>query len=653
MICKRLLAVLQASVWLLCVPSSANSNILDRGIARNLLLERIKHSEGRGNRGDDSTLSLSRVQALEAENAKLSRDLKKVMGQRDELVKLALYLEQQVQGDKKKLPLSSLHLDRSVKSYIQESKVKHKTPDPVSEKKQEHTRSWPQAAKAKISRLGELWTTKGVLSAGLFHECGLCMECEFDSLLPDTVPNQIITPPPPPPMEANFSFEPRPNCTKCLGCSATLRPVPKKVEYSGVSYSRPTGASKPRMYFVDFAGSKRKNSPVVKLHGFYGQRKAMNPVDVMVSPINGKGQNPSTSGLHEFAMVKFLVRFLDACPVFKDIVTLPLIKGVRTAVPEEGWKMEIAEMVMNEFAEGISPDKLLRLSSNLDKWNDLIKSINSTQLVLTAIFDFLIAQGDRHAENMHIREDGNVKLIDNFDKSLLYPNSFQIPQSYISERLYVSNGGLRHPVSGLPPVWSEGRVDSSSWPILNLDYRCHVSGQKMGVNFPIGVDQCLDFIARPSTSELAETLGISDDIAVAMQLRAFIMKNVGFEEAIAVAHTMKPQARADATLNGQRVRDIQFYNATNFFEHQTFIKRPPCCKLGLRQKTDNHMKGRFTCEGVDITWNHPTPEKYKGDPQLNPDKQEVPRVILDPVAMLKEAKACQRSKNLSRCYVKA
>eukprot|EP00959_Pyramimonas_sp_CCMP1952_P014363 304124-Pyramimonas_sp.AAC.1 len=54
--------------------------------------------------------------------------------------------------------------------------------------------------------------------------------------------------------------------------------------------------------------------------------------------------------------------------------------------------------------------------------------LNSTQVKIAAVFDLLVVQGDRHGENVHVKQDGNIHLIDNLDKSFYYPNSLFLPQ---------------------------------------------------------------------------------------------------------------------------------------------------------------------------------------------------------------------------------
>jgi hypothetical protein len=64
---------------------------------------------------------------------------------------------------------------------------------------------------------------------------------------------------------------------------------------------------------------------------------------------------------------------------------------------------------------------------------------------------------------VHVTEDGNIMLIDNFDKSFLYPNSMFLTQNYIQERLYVGNSGLQDPRTGKNAPWANAKLNRQAW----------------------------------------------------------------------------------------------------------------------------------------------------------------------------------------------
>ena len=65
-------------------------------------------------------------------------------------------------------------------------------------------------------------------------------------------------------------------------------------------------------------------------------------------------------------------------------------------------------------------------------------------------------------ENLHMQGDGNFMLIDNFDKTFLYPNSLMLTRNYVHERIYMGNGGLWHPVTDKPRPPDDAR-SRSAW----------------------------------------------------------------------------------------------------------------------------------------------------------------------------------------------
>lgn len=66
-------------------------------------------------------------------------------------------------------------------------------------------------------------------------------------------------------------------------------------------------------------------------------------------------------------------------------------------------------------------------------------------------------------ENVHVMENGNIRLIDNLDKTFTYINSLFLPQTYISERIYMGNGGMRHPITKQLASFSNGVLTRSAW----------------------------------------------------------------------------------------------------------------------------------------------------------------------------------------------
>ena len=69
-----------------------------------------------------------------------------------------------------------------------------------------------------------------------------------------------------------------------------------------------------------------------------------------------------------------------------------------------------------EQAQGISLENVVRLGNPMMHPNqllDILHALNKTHIIMSAIFDLLTSQCDRHAQNLFIDEDGSVRLIDN------------------------------------------------------------------------------------------------------------------------------------------------------------------------------------------------------------------------------------------------
>jgi hypothetical protein len=133
----------------------------------------------------------------------------------------------------------------------------------------------------------------------------------------------------------------------------------------------------------------------------------------------------------------------------------------------------------------------LSLDWNVSLMLDRLRRVNSTQVVLAAIWDLLTMQCDRHGQNVFVDEQGGLTLID-LDQafgdgwrvcgvdSLFLPTT----QKYMINLLgywYVMKWSARPPRSTVSPQ-------------VSLDYRCHAEGGAIGRNYPPRVKQCLQAI---------------------------------------------------------------------------------------------------------------------------------------------------------------
>jgi hypothetical protein len=210
------------------------------------------------------------------------------------------------------------------------------------------------------------------------------------------------------------------------------------------------------VYWVN-GGKPGELMRVIKLNRLKGKKLANSQREWAWDARLGIKHNPTVLTQAELNNAYNIAQFLDDCPVFKEVVTTPHIKPIKTVLPGLHWKVDLEEAVTNVFAPGISLDHMIFNMKQPKQISLLLEMLNTTQAQLAATFDLLIAQGDRHGENVHLREDGSLMLIDNFDKSWHYPNSLFLPQTYIHERLYMGNSNIRNPMTGALAGWSSGK----------------------------------------------------------------------------------------------------------------------------------------------------------------------------------------------------
>jgi len=277
-------------------------------------------------------------------------------------------------------------------------------------------------------------------------------------------------------------------------------------------------------------------------------------------------------------VAKWLSQLFKDCPVFGEVVTTPSVGPIRTVVPGKGWKLDVRHAVINTYAPGLSLNHL-RMGMGAANITALHERLNSTQVKIASVFDLLVVQGDRHGENVHVKENGNLHLIDNLDKSFMYPNSLFLAQTYISERIYTGNGGIVHPLTGKLASYSDGSLSRSSWPRLRLDYRCHTAGRGED-QLPKPLVQCLRKLAKYGTTGIARRYNMPAPIAGPFHSRIDMLLKRGFKRTLASVLRLKPQhEKTDKDGNIIVEFSIQPTAHKDRLEFQTYPKRPACCKL--------------------------------------------------------------------------
>ena len=155
------------------------------------------------------------------------------------------------------------------------------------------------------------------------------------------------------------------------------------------------GATKPGVYFVDEPGSQEGARPVIKLLHLRGPAKKHDWYDWAWDNKKRKPINPTVLTRSELDIATWIERLLEDCPVFSQAVTTPRVMPLKTTVPGLGWKLDVPRAVTNTFAPGVSLDNIVFNMAPHDMAN-LLDALNSTRVQIAAVFDLLVAQGDRH-----------------------------------------------------------------------------------------------------------------------------------------------------------------------------------------------------------------------------------------------------------------
>ncbi|GIL86976.1 hypothetical protein Vretifemale_15166 [Volvox reticuliferus] len=197
---------------------------------------------------------------------------------------------------------------------------------------------------------------------------------------------------------------------------------------------------------------------------------------------------------------------------FTDLIPRMWLAPVLGVVPGVGYPIDWWGLWM-EYVEGISLENFLYhgiprrqpLETVADMFNN---RLNKTRVVRAAIFDLLTSQCDRHAQNLFLQEDGNLKLIDN-ESCLQHMwrhcgfDSVFVPTTQKQEIVRLAN----HYVNKLPTSTGQPQIPRfDADPQLLLDYRCYLpEGQEqIGTQYPPQIDKCLRHIASMTPEEVMQ-----------------------------------------------------------------------------------------------------------------------------------------------------
>eukprot|EP00873_Tetraselmis_striata_P014908 jgi/Tetstr1/435172/TSEL_002628.t1 len=231
------------------------------------------------------------------------------------------------------------------------------------------------------------------------------------------------------------------------------------------------------------------------------------------------------------------------------------VENVTAVMPDTGYVIT-EPMAMQEIARG-GPLKSFHEALSMKLAISTLKKVNSTEVILAALYDLLFSQEDRHADNILIDDDSHLALIDD-DKALrIYggtADSIFLPTTPLYEyqlwgRDWVRSRGLRR-----------AKPHPGEYTLM-LDYRCHVEGlpgfspgsRRLGTKYPAPVRQCLAKLASMTDVQVMEEYGFpTQSLAKTLQQRAADLHTRGFEWTL---HQGKP--------------------ARSFCK--SFPWRPPCC----------------------------------------------------------------------------
>ncbi|GMH44901.1 hypothetical protein BSKO_12858 [Bryopsis sp. KO-2023] len=253
----------------------------------------------------------------------------------------------------------------------------------------------------------------------------------------------------------------------------------------------------------------------------------------------------------------------------------------KAIMPETGHPIDM-DALWQTRAPGVSLHNIAHWSTKPDiVLETLHHGVNSSQVVLAAIFDLLTSQCDRNAGNVFLDEGGDITLIDNNQalssghvcdvgkqlNSIFLPSTAEHTFRAVGRKYALRNITKHRFQAPLPHVM--------------MDYRCHAPGEKIGKNYPPKVTQCLTKFQEMDVEGLQHALGLIDSRSASLlKTRAAAMLHHGFEWSL---------------LNAPPLSSAKY----------RYSLQPPCCKMHSSQ--DRTTVWRFECDGG---WK-PNPELHR------------------------------------------
>ncbi|PNH02334.1 hypothetical protein TSOC_011711 [Tetrabaena socialis] len=307
------------------------------------------------------------------------------------------------------------------------------------------------------------------------------------------------------------------NCSECYGCGANVEPLQAVLTQTmGESMRTEVGASPEWLFFADLPDTPTTGKkavlkvwcmPIDKVHGTFSWRCTN----------TGEGA--------------VAVQFLMA----------------QQKVMEECGLMDVTIKLSYKRTRSFSGTML----------NMMGERLNKSRVVRAALYDLLSSQCDRHAQNVFLGEDGNIKLIDNMQAMQFSWTNCAMDSVFLpgTQKNMIARwgGNLVFKARG-------GKARKSVNPMVVLDYRCYVPGGKIGVDYDPQLKQCLTKISGMTAREVQVEYGFPfNHSAAVLQQRATDMLHKGFE------WTLR-------------------YGRPRSYKPKSYRPMQPCCSLNITSK---------------------------------------------------------------------
>jgi len=291
--------------------------------------------------------------------------------------------------------------------------------------------------------------------------------------------------------------------------------------FAGLTYKWEAGSSSAHILRVKKPHPSNGLDPFVKFpcvpstpkHGSSATSCDMKKINATAAALTALQRLAEDCGLSHISVDAYVERVRGVMPDQPANPATPAIAG--------GGKVDQIGL-FTTAAPGIS---VSNLAFTNQKNLHLLNTIKPDQVMDAALFDFLFCCQDRHAQNIFIDEQSNLKLIDNDlmlggaqkgrnADNICTPSSLFLPMNMESWRVRTSPSKLGH-----------------------LDYRCHMDSSDSLPDIPTGgnakLTQCLGELAGMTVEAVQKKYGIAQlNAAAGLRERATDLKEHGFAEAL-------------------------------------------------------------------------------------------------------------------------